>query len=537
MTAWIDTPVLIVGGGPVGLALALDLGWRGIDCTLIERGDGTVDLPKMNSVSLRTMEFCRRWGVDGEVKRCPFPDDFPLDEAFVTRLGGHELFRLEKPARKFHKPGPHSPESMQVCSQFWFDPILKARAWSYPSVRLRYRHRLDSFRDTGDAVEADVTELEAGHRLRFRARYLIACDGAASSVRDTLGIRLSGPGVLGNSLHAFFRAPGLIERLGARPANFYLCVDHEGLWGSLRIIDPANAMWRLMIDDAKEVDLNTIDFDVLLARALVQPVAVEWLKSSYWTRRALVAERYSSNRVFLAGDAAHQVSPTGGQGMNVGLADAVDLGWKLAAVLQGWGGKRLLASYDAERRPTGARAVRMTTGYYDDARRLPAEPAIDHETREGAAARERLAHHIAESTSREFRTLGLQLGYCYEGSPLCVPDGTGALPDDPQHYLPSARPGARAPHFFLPDGRSVLDLFGRGFVLLRLGPEAPHVQPLVAAAAERGVPLRVEDIASPEALKRYERRLVLVRPDGHVAWRGDEAPADCEAVVDRVRGV
>lgn len=537
MNPFIETPVLIVGGGPVGLALALELGWRGIACTLVERGDGSVDLPKMNSVSIRTMELCRRWGAADDVKHCPFPDDFPMDEVFVRRVGGEELVRLEKPARRFQRPGPHSPENMQVCSQFWFDPILLEHARRYPHVRLLHRHKLTEFDEKPDGVHATVVDQQTGKTLSFRTPHLAACDGAASGIRERLGIGLEGPGVLGHSLHAFFTAPGFLQDLGAKAANFFLCVDREGLWGSLRVIDPAKHYWRFMIDDVGEgFDVARADFDALLSRAVTTPVKVEWNKSSLWTRRALVATRYSQGRIHLVGDAAHQVSPTGGQGMNVGLQDAQDLGWKLAACVQGWGGPSLLASYDAERRPAGERAVRMTTQYYDGARMLHhGLERVEDPTPEGERARERLKATIREVTAREFRTLGLQLGYRYEGSPVCVPDGTPAPPDDAETYLPSARPGSRAPHVPLADGRSTLDLFGRGFVLLRLG-QAPAAEAFERAAAERKLPLEVVTLVEPAVRKLYEHSLVLVRPDGHVAWRGDALPDDVRKVIDRVRG-
>jgi hypothetical protein len=239
----------------------------------------------------------------------------------------------------------------------------------------------------------------------------------------------------------------------------------------------------------------------------------------------------------LAGDAVHQLSPTAALGMNTGIADAVDLGWKLAGTLEGWGGPRLLQSYDAERRPIGWRNVGASTEFHlEQAAFTDALDAIDEATASGAAVRARLGDTVRD-LGRAFRTLGLQIGFRYEGSPICVPDGSEAPPDDLESYVPTARPGARGPHLFLADGRSILDLYGRGFVLLRLGAAAPDGAALVEAAASRGVPLRIVALDTPEALRLYERRLVLVRPDGHVAWRSDDLPADPLSLIDRVRGV
>jgi 2-polyprenyl-6-methoxyphenol hydroxylase-like FAD-dependent oxidoreductase len=529
-----ETDVLIVGGGPVGLALALDLGWRGIGCTLIEQGDGSIATPKMNEVNTRTMEFCRRWGIADEVTSCPFPDDYPMDVVAVTRLGSHELGRVERPARKDQRPGPASPVHLQVCSQHWFDPILRRRAQSFDDVTLLYRHRLESFRDDGDHVTADITDA-AGKPVSIRSRFLVGCDGAGSTVRRALGVKLLGSEMLSHSMHLFFRTGDLLGSQGVRPGTFFTLTDRGGLWGNLRVIDPKSGLWRLLFDVPGDADASTIGRDQWLRRAVKRPPAVAWVGASRWTRRGVVAERFSSGRVHLAGDAVHQVSPTGALGMNTGIADAVDLGWKLAATLDGWGGPKLLDSYDAERRPAGARNVRMATEYYEgQAQFSEGLAAIDDDSPEGDALRERVGPQVMAHMGRVFRTLGLQIGYRYEGSPLCVADGSPQPPDDPSSYVATARPGARAPHVVLRNGRSTLDLFGKGFVLLRLrGGDASVFER--AAAAQR-LPLEVVTLEEPEVLDAYGNAFVLVRPDGHVAWRGDSLPADAAALIDRVRG-
>jgi len=531
-------PVLIVGGGPVGLALAGELGWRGVTCELVEQGDGAIATPKMNEVNIRTMEFCRRWGIAGAVLDCPFPADYPLDVVFVTSLAGYELARLPRPSRRDQGPEPASPMRLQACSQTWFDPILKSFARSSPTVTLRYRHRLDAFRASAGAVRAEIVDVVTGARERIEADYLAGCDGPGSAVRGALGIGLTGPGTLGHSVNLFFRAPGLLSRCGKKPGTFFLAVDGQGLWANLRVIDPANAVWRLMVLDADAtLTQETVDREGYLRRALGRPIDVEWLGVSPWTRRGVVAERYANGRVFLLGDAAHQLSPTGALGMNTGIADAVDLGWKLAAVLGGWGGDRLLDTYDLERRPVGARNVRMATEFYlEHGAFAEGTAAIEEDSARGTAMRLRLGEALARDVGRMFRTVGLQLGYRYDSSPICVPDGAPAPRDDPETYEPSARPGSRAPHAWLGDGRSILDLFGRGFVLLRFGGDAPDVSPFEAAAAERRVPLRTITVNEPEAAALYERRLVLVRPDGHVAWRADRGASEAEGVIDQVRG-
>ena len=351
-------PALIVGGGPVGLALAAELGWRGIRCELIEQTDGAIVAPKMNEVNARSMEICRRWGIADRVFNCPFPADFPLDVAFVTSLAGHELSRLPRPGRNSQQPSPESPHRMQACSQIWFDPILKDFAGSFPNVRLRYRVRLEAFEQSATGVLARLTDLASGQSEKVEAEYLVGCDGAASLVRRALGIEMAGEGTIGHPINLFFRAPNLIERCGKRPATFFLGIDETGLWGSLRIIDPRNGLWRLMIDSTDgNAKPKTVDREFYLRRALGGAFEVEWVDVNIWRRRSALAAAYGRGRVFLAGDAVHQLSPTGGMGMNTGVADAADIGWKLAAVLDGWGGARLLESYDLERTGRGARGT------------------------------------------------------------------------------------------------------------------------------------------------------------------------------------
>ncbi|HXV80183.1 MAG TPA: FAD-dependent monooxygenase [Candidatus Binatia bacterium] len=538
MVSVCETPVLIVGGGPVGLALAADLGWRGIACVLVEQTDGRINTPKMNEVNVRTMEFCRRWGIADKVVNCPFPDDHPMDAVFVTSLGGYELARMERPAKRYQTAGSLSPMIQQICSQTWFDPILCELAQSYSDVTLRHRCRLETFESHEGGVTAEIVDLKTGERERMKARFLAACDGANSGIRRALGIKLVGSEVLSRPFHMFFRIPDLFSKLGIRPGTFYLAIDRNGLWANIRVIDPVEGLWRLMVlDSPADLDPNQIDRDAYLHRALGRDIDVEWVGVSVWTRRGVVAERYSQGPVCLLGDAVHQLSPTGALGMNTGIADAVDLSWKLAAVIEGWGGDGLLASYDAERRPIGERNVRAATGYYQG--HLDFErgvEAIEEATAEGDQFRKRLGEKLSRDIGRMFRTIGVQLGYRYDSSPICVPDGTPPPADEPETYVPTARPGARAPHVWLDDGRSALDLFGRVFVLLRLGSKAPDPSALARAAARCKMPLQVVTLHEPDVLQLYGRRLILVRPDGHVAWRGDEIPADVETLVDRVRG-
>jgi 2-polyprenyl-6-methoxyphenol hydroxylase-like FAD-dependent oxidoreductase len=406
-----NLPVLIVGGGPVGLALAAELGWQGVRCLLIEQGDGVVKTPKMNEVNTRSMEFCRRWGIAEQVLDTPFPLDWPKDVVFMTTLSGYELGRVKRPPRQV-RASEHSPEYTQTCSQHWFDPILQRFARSFPQVTQRYRSRFESFVETDSGIVATVIDAASGAKETIAAHYLIGCDGAGSAVRRACGIALAGKGLLGHAVNMFFRAPRLLEICGKEPGTFFVPVDRGGVWANLRIIDPANALWRLMVNETQsDTRIDRVEKTAYLRRALGRDHEVEWVDINIWRRQSVLAESYGGGRVFLAGDAVHQVSPTGALGMNTGLGDAIDLGWKLAAVIQGWGGPRLLASYDRERRPVGARAVASATQFHAlQSGWGDGLDALEEASAGGDELPPRIGDMLVNQVGREFRTMGLPLG-------------------------------------------------------------------------------------------------------------------------------
>jgi 2-polyprenyl-6-methoxyphenol hydroxylase-like FAD-dependent oxidoreductase len=530
-----QTPILIVGAGPVGLALAGDLGWRGVACLLVEQSDGSIYQPRMDLVGIRTMEFCRRWGLVSAVEASPYPRDLPQDNVYVTSLAGWELGRERMATLDAAKPPPESPQRRERCPQNMFDPILREFAAAQPSATLRYRTRLVGFTQDADGVTADV-ESESGIRERIRAQYLVGCDGGRSLVRETLGIGMVGTAALTYTTNVIFRCPGLVALHDKGRAYRFIILGPEGTWSTIVAINGTD-QWRFSIIGGNEPrDYTTDEIHALIRRAVGRDFDYEILTVMPWVRRELVAGRYGDGRVTMAGDAVHMLSPTGAFGMNTGIQDAVDLSWKLAAVLQGWGGPHLLASYDAERRPIGHRNVREAAANF---RRMtsprPGPPILDP-TPEGDAFRQKLGAEFSEIMRHEWFTLGVHLGYRYVDSPICWSDGTTPPPDAPNRYVPSACPGCRAPHVWLAPGHSTLDLFGRGFALLGFGAGATDVEALMAAARARGVPVTYTAIDHAEAAMLYQRKLVLVRPDGHVAWRGDCAPDDALAVIDRVRG-
>ena len=512
------TSVIVVGAGPVGLGLACDLGQRGVDCILIEKRDGAINVPKQSMVSARNMEFCRRWGVAKTVRTAVWPESFSRDFIYLESMRGKELLRFKVPAYAERDKRDFTPETACPCPQIYFDPILGNHARTLPSVTLAYNTRLDNFRQDPDGVTAQVTDMATGAARTLRAQYLVGCDGPSGLVREALGIGIEGAGAIAHSVNLFFRSAELSASHDKGWARFYRVIDETGCWGELIPID-GKELWRLTVFDEP---LSKADPDFLLRKMTGGPFPYEMISVSPWERRDYVAKSYGQSRIFIAGDAAHECSPTGGIGMHTGLEEAVNLGWKLAAMAEGWGGPALLASYEIERRPIAVRNVGLATRSYNAIAAIPGwrEGVTDWKANPAWLS---VPEHV-------------KLQYGYDGSPVCVADGTPSVLMDPTRFVPSTRPGTRAPHAWLDDDRSTLDLFGDGFVLLRLGAKAPDATPLIDAARARGVPLREVVLSDPDVATLYETSLVLVRPDGHVAWRGNECPADAAGVVDRIRG-
>jgi 2-polyprenyl-6-methoxyphenol hydroxylase-like FAD-dependent oxidoreductase len=532
-------PVLIVGGGPVGLALAGELGWRGVACTLIEKSDGSIEQPKMDLVGIRTMEFARRWGILDWVRDAPYPLDYPQDYIYVTGLNGYELAREPFPGRGFEPCPPESPQKRERVPQDMFDPILRRFAERAGLATLRYNRELVSFAETADGVVAQVRDTVSGKVETIKADYLAGTDGGASTVREQLGIGMSGTPALTYTTNVMFRCANFSELHDKGKGYRFIFIGPEGVWLTIVAVNGADRFRMSIVGTPQKIDHSEDDIRAALKRAMGRDFDYEILSVMRWVRRELVADRYGTERVFIAGDAAHLMSPTGGFGMNTGIGDAVDLGWKLEAAVKGWGGAELLASYEAERRPVGLRNVaeasRNLRRMLSTRERLPG-PEIFQDGPASDAARKDYGDWFAAIMRHEWFANGVMLGYRYDNSPLVWPDGTPVPPDPSHPYVQTARPGARAPHVWLKDRRSTLDLFGRGFVLLRLGSAPPPADPIVAAAQRKGVPLASIAIDQPDVLAAYERALVLVRPDGHVAWRADAAPADADALIDAVCG-
>ena len=533
----LETPILIVGGGPVGLALASDLGLRGVPCLLIEQGEGPPEHPRATALNSRSMEFMRRWGIADAVHAAGTPDDFPHTALYCTSFTGYEIARIERPSHGGREPIKQSPERPQRCNQLFLDPILSKLAQSFDMVELRRRCSLESVMEVGDDVIATVHDCANDRRFQIAARYLIDCSGGRSVIRPALGIDMSGSAYVGYFLSIFVRAPQLWTHHAMGKAALVTFVDAKGLWRNLISLD-GRELYRFGITGKEYYDApEQVDAEALFCTAIGKDVPYEILSVRRWLARNVVADRYRQDRIFLAGDAAHLNHPAAGLGLNTGLGDAVDLGWKLAAMLAGWGGAFLLDSYEPERRPVGLRNIAHADVSHANERTQPTHAEIAMDTPAGAQARRKMGEDLARIQIKRVITDGLALGYQYVSSPIVCREDTHPPPlSSSSDYHPTTFPGSRAPHAWLSDGRSTVDLFGDGFTLLRLGASAPETSALERAFAARGVPMKTITNADPAIAVLYERALVLVRPDGHVAWRGDSAPIDPLAMVDHVRG-
>jgi 2-polyprenyl-6-methoxyphenol hydroxylase-like FAD-dependent oxidoreductase len=531
-------PVLIAGAGPVGLALAIELGWRGIRCLVVEQTDGSVEFPTTNLANTRTVEHLRRWGIADRMRfESGYPTDYPRNYLFVTRMDGFEIARFDHPANGApNARSPFSPEGRLWISKPYFDPVLHKHVATLPEVEVRYLTAFESFTQDGQKIIAKVADVKTGKVESVEADYLVGCDGGRSNIRRALGIQYQGVFSQGQNVAVLFRSP-LLGKITHGPAVQYQIINAQ-INGAIAAVD-GKELWRLNIRNVQQEQLDSLDAPGKLRAALGPSIPFELLAVRPWTGHCVVAKRYQDGRVFLAGDAAHLNWPAGGFGMNTGVGDAVDIGWKLAAVLQSWGGAHLLDSYTTERKPIAMinvnEAAEMRASFDQQ---TPFSAKLGEDTDEGKKLREKARAAIFRTRAKEFQydSAGIELGYRYEDSPICVPDGTPAPALDHGLYVPSTWPGSRAPHVWLKDGRSTLDLFGKGFTLLVLSSKITDTAAFTLAAQKVGLPLEIVSLDVPEVRETYERPLVLVRPDGHVAWRGEAIPANAAAIVDRVRG-
>ncbi len=546
-----QNPVAIVGGGPVGLMLALLLDHQGVRSVLFNTEETTRWHPKGSSQGARTMEHCRRLGIAAKIRTLGMPADHPTDVIYFTRFGGWELARLPMPStaeimqRLAAAPKTDQvPEPLHRANQMYVEKFLLEHARTRPNIMVRFGWRVEDFADDGDGVTLNAVCERDGKRETWRCDYLAGCDGGQGVVRRELGIHYSGGALRqaymgGRMFSTHVRVPTLARDFLRKNIGFQYWVINPELRTTITSVNGADEFmfWTRAKDENAAADDRAVAD--AMRRSTNSDIAVEVLAHHPWTAgMALVAERYGAGRVYLAGDSVHLFTPTGGFGMNTGVDDAANLAWKLAAMVQGWGGGGLLASYEAERKPIALRntgAARQLSMNIGD---IAIPPLVEQDSPAGEQARRDLGA-ILSTCGEQYGSIGVQLGARYDGSPIVAENGAPPA-DDFINYTASSVPGGRAPHVWMNDGRgagsSLFDRFGVGFTLLRLGGQAPAGSALMEVAAKAGIPFNVLNCPDAEARDLYGCDLALIRPDQHVAWRGNAEPPDAERLLARVVG-
>lgn len=545
-----DTDVAIVGAGPVGLTLAMDLAWRGVSCTVFEqRGPDDPAHPKCNTTSARSMEILRRLGCDQAYRATGLPPDFPNDMAWSTGImSGYELGRLPLPSARDRWSGDRfafdgfwpSSERPHRASQFYLEEVLRKHAATFERITLHFRHEACELSLTGDAITLGVRDLDSGEVSTCTACYVVGCDGSRSFVRRAAGIGMPRGEPLGKLWGVFFECDEVLARWPTdRDPTWMNFIFNPHRGGALIAIDGIGR-WLAHVNVPRGVDHENVDFEAGVRELVGLDGPMKILAAEPWQLRSAVAETYRQGSVFLAGDAAHSWPPLAGFGMNSGMEDAATLGWMLAGVLKGWAPETLLDAYDAERRVVGEQVAQAAEGMVLDQRSIFGDRErlahIEDDDAAGEEARAVIGRGLVRVDSQQFDPQGLNFGIHYPSSPIICYDDGKPPPFTVADYTPSTVPGCRAPYFVLAEGVPLYDVLGEEFTLL-VKDHAMDVSAFETEAKRCGLGLKTLDIAhEPKARHLYDHALVLIRPDQYIAWRADSMPDDVRAVVDRIRG-
>lgn len=533
-----DTPVLIVGAGPVGMTMALCLAQRGIASVLVELRAAEV-LPdvKCNHISARSMELFRSLGVSQDLRAAGLPDDYPHSVSYRTSTLGEEIARIHIPGRNTrltdhsgpdgHWPTPEPPHRI---NQRYIEPILRQHVQKQALITCLFKHRVVAFHQDAQGVTAQIENLEQASAQAFtvQAAYLVGCDGGRSMVRKGIGAQLVGDEVVQRVQSTCIRAPGLLAKMKAAPAWAMFTVNPRRS-GNIYAID-GKEVWLIhnYLRD-HEVDFEAVDRDWAIRTILGvgDDFDYEVMSKEDWIGRRLVSDRLQNGKVFVAGDAAHLWVPYAGYGMNAGLADAANLAWHLAAQLEGWAAPRALSAYEKERHPITEQVSRfaMNHAHAMSQRRRQIPENLEEDSPAGQAARASFGQDLYDLNVQQYCCAGLNFGYYYDQSPVIVYDEERAPDYSMGSFQSSSVPGCRAPHFWLSDGRSVYDALGPAYTLLCFtSPLCDTVDALKRQAAIARMPLTVLDVSSQaDVPPEYRHAFVLVRSDAHTVWRGDDA--------------
>ena len=544
-----DYQVVVAGGGPCGLMLAIELGRRNVSTLVLNERATTTPFPQANATQARTMEHFRRIGIADAVRKTGLPADYTTDTACFTRLSAYEIARFEMP------PSAEAPRLIRTLSGSWsgaelphrgaqmyFERVLFEKASTFPNVHLRYGWKLTKFDDDGDAVHVVAEKVGTSERRNVSAQYLVGCDGPRSAVRKQLDIQYEGKtGVVrefmgGRMLQVYLRAPAIYEIVrNKRRAWQYWAINPEQKGFITAVNGEDEFVFVIQLRPGRdEKDVSDEDMHAAFERMVGARCPIEIISVVPWTAGlVLVAQRFQKGRVFIGGDAAHLFTPSGGLGYNTAIEDAVNLSWKLAATLQGWGGANLLTSYEAEMVPLARRNTRFAD-HFADTIAMSDLSDIEAESEAGELARSRIGE-VWNRRAREVLDIpGVTFGLRYDDSPIIFSDGRKPPVDQANEYVPSAVPGGRPPHAWLADGSSLFDAFGPEFSLLRLSDNC-QVEPFVSEAKRRNLPLKIVDLEGERVKDLYEANLALIRPDQIVAWRGDSSQS-AKSVFNRVLG-
>ncbi|MEE2058070.1 FAD-dependent monooxygenase [Rhodococcus artemisiae] len=528
-------PVVVVGGGPVGVSTAIELARHGVRPVILEQRRRGEHYPaRTNLTNLRSMEHFRRWGISDLLRENdPVGDDFVRSITYVTALNGHIVADLTK-IFAFEDQIPFASDRPEFAPNAGIEETLQQAASANESIDIRFGSEVTHVQQNSDSVHVTYRDAIGEHTLA--AQYLVAADGSRSPIRHELGIRMEGIPDLVQASIWHIHAPGLKERMTVGRSSFFFFINEFRDNMMLIAQDSDDHYMFGLLPVSPDVDPE--DWNAARA-ALFRNVGFEFdvepLAGGRVRVHSLLTPKFNEGRVFFAGDAAHLISPMGGFGMNLGIGDAADLGWKLAAVLGGWGGPALLESYGAERSSVITWIQEACIGNTQRNAESFTTDGLSGNTPESAALREQVGHHIATVKVEEFKSFGAQLGTNYHGSAIVIPDGTEPPLLTQGDYTPSAVPGCRAPHVWLDDSTSLYDRFGVGYTLLVTEGGADTGR-FVAAARERRIPL---DVLTPDhqgLRELYGARFALIRPDQHVAWRADVLPVDAGPLLDVVRG-